>query len=318
MSRKILVADDNLAVQRLISATLREEGIEVLSVSTGPAALAALESVQDDPPCLILADFNLEGMHLFTFVRKVHQDDRFAEIPVIALIHAIDSYDSAHLASVGIRDVLKKPLHAEELLKTVEVYLPPQVAPAVLSQEIVQETAPSPIVPAMEAAEDRPTATEMDARTVVQTDAAGRLTEEVGVTVADPPGFNPEPWPEPWPELGPALPDLPHDTDTLAMPEETPDPVSPAAPADEAAPVPDFTPDAPEVVRTHVVTEVEEAVTRAVRQLLPEFLEAALTQEVIQTALQTALEKVAREVVLPLAEAEIIKEIKRLQPEESL
>jgi CheY-like chemotaxis protein len=294
--QKILVADDNLAVQRLISATLLEKGIEVLSVSTGPAALAVLESVQEDPPRLILADFNLEGMHLFTFVRKVQQDDRFSKIPMVALIHAIDSYDSVHLASVGIRGVLKKPLSAGELLKTIETHLPAQGVPAVL-----QETVPPSIVPALETAENVPTAPEMGLQTVVRTEAEDRLTEAVEMAPADTLLFNSEAWS--------ALSDLPQATNTLAMMEGPPDLPSPASPADETVPVPD----AVEGLQTQVVAVAEEAVARAVHQLLPGLLEAALTKEVIQTA----LEKVVREVVLPLAEAEIIREINRLQPEES-
>jgi CheY-like chemotaxis protein len=234
-------------------------------------------------------------MHLFTFVRRVQQDDRFSEIPMIALIHAIDSYDSVHLASVGIRDVLKKPLSADAVLKTIETHLPAQVAPAIL-----RETVPPPIVPELETVEDVPNTPDLDIQTGVQTEAEDRLTEAVGMAPADTLLFNAE--------TGSVLSDLPPATHTVTLMEETPAPFPPS-PADEAAPVSDAT----EVMQTQIIPSVEEAVTRAVRQLLPGLLEAALTQEVIQTA----LEKVAREVVLPLAEAEIIKEIKRLQPEES-
>lgn len=114
MPRRVLLIDDNLAVQKLVELTLRREGYDVTSVDNG---LSALDLAFKNQPDLILADYNLEGMNIFNFVQKIRQRGSLVETPIILLINSTESYDPAQLQSVGIQAFLKKPIDARALIQ---------------------------------------------------------------------------------------------------------------------------------------------------------------------------------------------------------
>lgn len=114
MPRRVLLIDDNLAVQKLVELTLRKEGYDVTSIDNG---LSALDLAFKNQPDLILADFNLEGMNIFNFVQKIRQRGSLAQTPIILLINSTESYDPAQLQSAGIQAFLKKPIDSRELIQ---------------------------------------------------------------------------------------------------------------------------------------------------------------------------------------------------------
>lgn len=118
MPRRVLLVDDNLAVQKLIELTLRKEGFEVTPVDN---ALSALDFALKNPPEIILADYNLEGMSVFTFVEKIRQKQRLSEIPIVLLINSTESYNPAQLQSAGVQAYLKKPIDSKELTRQVKI-----------------------------------------------------------------------------------------------------------------------------------------------------------------------------------------------------
>lgn len=117
MPRRVLLIDDNLAVQKLVELTLRKEGYDITSIDNG---LSALDLAFKNQPDLILADYNLEGMNIFTFVQKIRQRQSLFETPIILLINSTESYDPAQLQSAGIQAFLKKPIDSRELAKEVK------------------------------------------------------------------------------------------------------------------------------------------------------------------------------------------------------
>ncbi|MDC4228046.1 MAG: response regulator [Candidatus Manganitrophus sp.] len=114
MPRRVLLIDDNLAVQKLVELTLRKEGYDVTSIDNG---LSALDLTFKNQPDLILADYNLEGMNIFNFVQKIRQRGSLVQIPIVLLINSTESYDPAQLQSAGIQAFLKKPIDSRELIQ---------------------------------------------------------------------------------------------------------------------------------------------------------------------------------------------------------
>ncbi len=117
MPRRVLLIDDNLAVQKLVELTLRKEGYDVTSIDNG---LSALDLAFKNQPDLILADYNLEGINIYTFVQKIRQRGALVEIPIVLLINSTESYDPAQLQSAGIQAFLKKPIDSRELIQEVK------------------------------------------------------------------------------------------------------------------------------------------------------------------------------------------------------
>ncbi len=103
---KILVADDNANIQKMVSLSFEDRGIQVVAVGNGEAAVRRIPDLQPD---LVLADIFMpvrSGYEVCEFVKK---DERFSHVPVILLVGAFDPLDEKEARRVGADGVLKKP-----------------------------------------------------------------------------------------------------------------------------------------------------------------------------------------------------------------
>jgi CheY-like chemotaxis protein len=103
---KILVADDNTNIQKMVSLALEERGINVVSVGNGEAAV---RRIPDLDPDLVLADIFMPVRNGYEVCEFVKKDERFAHVPVILLVGAFDPLDEKEARRVGADGVLKKP-----------------------------------------------------------------------------------------------------------------------------------------------------------------------------------------------------------------
>jgi CheY-like chemotaxis protein len=103
---KILVADDNTNIQKMVSLALEERGISVVSVGNGEAAVRRIPDLNPD---LVLADIFMPVRNGYEVCEFVKKDERFAHVPVILLVGAFDPLDEKEARRVGADGVLKKP-----------------------------------------------------------------------------------------------------------------------------------------------------------------------------------------------------------------
>ncbi|MFN2576292.1 MAG: PleD family two-component system response regulator [Pyrinomonadaceae bacterium] len=107
--RKLLLADDSAAVQKVIELTFADEGMEVVSVGDGRLALEELEHVTPD---VILADAFMPGLNGYELCRSIKDDERFAQIPVMLLVSSFAPFDEAAARSAGADDIMTKPFQS--------------------------------------------------------------------------------------------------------------------------------------------------------------------------------------------------------------
>jgi len=107
--RKLLLADDSAAVQKVIELTFTDEGMEVVSVGDGLLALAELEHVTPD---VILADAFMPGLNGYELCRSIKDDKRFAQIPVMLLVSSFAPFDEAAAQRAGADDIMTKPFQS--------------------------------------------------------------------------------------------------------------------------------------------------------------------------------------------------------------
>ncbi|HEX9223280.1 MAG TPA: response regulator [Candidatus Acidoferrales bacterium] len=112
MSR-ILVADDNSNIQKMVGIALKDQGIEVVAVGNGEAAVRRIPDVHPD---LVLADVFMPVKNGYEVCEFVKKDQRFSHIPVILLVGAFDPLDEHEAQRVGADGVLKKPFVPPEPL----------------------------------------------------------------------------------------------------------------------------------------------------------------------------------------------------------
>jgi len=134
MTHKLLLADDSITIQRVVELTFADQGVEVLAVGDGEAAIARIPV---DQPDIVLADIGMpkrSGYDVAAFV-KSHPD--FRHIPVLLLAGAFEPVDEKRAEQVGCNGVLVKPFEPQHVISRVRELLggavgaPVQAAPDV-------------------------------------------------------------------------------------------------------------------------------------------------------------------------------------------
>jgi CheY-like chemotaxis protein len=118
----ILIADDNSNIQKMVALALKDQGIQIIAVGNGEAAVRKL---QDLVPDLVLADVFMPVRSGYEVCEYVKQDSRLAHVPVVLLTGAFDPFDQHEAERVGANGVLKKPfVPPEPLVNLVKSLLP--------------------------------------------------------------------------------------------------------------------------------------------------------------------------------------------------
>ena len=113
VAKRILVVEDDRAVQDTLGQVLEEEGYEVSRASDGREALSRL--TEDLAPDLILLDLRMPVMDGWSFRNAQRKDSQMAPIPVVAM--SADATSRAQ--AISAEAFLRKPLDLEDLLATV-------------------------------------------------------------------------------------------------------------------------------------------------------------------------------------------------------
>jgi len=107
--RRLLLADDSITIQKVVNLTFADEGIEVIAVSDGDAAMQKfVEAVPD----LVMADVNMPGLDGYRLCEMIKQDEETRGIPVILLVGSFEPFDEKEARRVGADDFLTKPFQS--------------------------------------------------------------------------------------------------------------------------------------------------------------------------------------------------------------
>jgi PAS domain S-box-containing protein len=133
---KVLVAEDNVINQKLLSYMLENLGVSVQVADDGKSAYQQLEQGDID---LVLMDCQMpewDGLTATRAVREREAKQGRARLPIIALTaNAMSGYDEV-CRDAGMDDYLIKPLREEDLVNTLARWLPDRAS-------LVQQTAPA-------------------------------------------------------------------------------------------------------------------------------------------------------------------------------
>ncbi len=114
MEEKILVVEDEPALQDSLAYNLKRQGYRVQTVGDGGAALAAAREFQPD---LIIMDIMLPGMDGLEITRLLRQE---MATPVLMLTARADEIDRVVGLEIGADDYMTKPFSMRELLARVK------------------------------------------------------------------------------------------------------------------------------------------------------------------------------------------------------
>ncbi|MGI6070371.1 MAG: response regulator [Blautia sp.] len=114
---KILIVEDDAAINNLISTTLETQDYQYHTCKTGGAAI--LESASYSPDVIIL-DLGLPDMDGVEIIRKVRG---WSNMPIIVVSARSEDSDKVEALDAGADDYLTKPFSVDELLARLRVAL---------------------------------------------------------------------------------------------------------------------------------------------------------------------------------------------------
>lgn len=115
---RILVVEDEIDLNRIICARLRDRGYDVLSAENGVSALQIMESNRFD---MILTDIMMPKMDGFALADAVRSTDK--SIPIIFMTARDDKASKMFGYSIGVDDYIVKPFDIDILLMKIAAIL---------------------------------------------------------------------------------------------------------------------------------------------------------------------------------------------------
>jgi CheY-like chemotaxis protein len=115
---RVLVAEDDLVVSRLIVGMLRGRGHEPTPVYDAMQVL--MFAMRAPQPEVIVLDINMPGGTGVDALRKLKRSVRTATIPVIVLSGSEDTEMPSTVLALGAAEFLSKPVDREALLAAME------------------------------------------------------------------------------------------------------------------------------------------------------------------------------------------------------
>ncbi len=121
----ILLVEDNILNQKVVSFNLRKFNYNVVAVGNG---IDAIEEFKANSFNLVLMDLMLPGMNGYDITKEIrkYEKDSAVEnpVPIIAITANTLDNDREKCFEVGMNDYLSKPFNANQLIDKIRLFLP--------------------------------------------------------------------------------------------------------------------------------------------------------------------------------------------------
>jgi CheY-like chemotaxis protein len=116
MAHRVILADDSVAIHRVVNLTFNGEDVDIVSVHNGTDAI---RKSNEQAPDLVIADIFMPGLNGYDVCARLRQQSATRNVPVILLVGAFESFDQAKASEVGATAHIMKPIEPQSLLKLV-------------------------------------------------------------------------------------------------------------------------------------------------------------------------------------------------------
>ena len=117
---KILVIDDDSAINELIKVNLELAGHEVIQAFDGTTGFALCKQ---ELPALVILDVMMPEVDGFTVAQRIRKNENTKDIPILMLTALSQLNDKVNGFNIGVDDYLVKPFEMEELQVRVRALL---------------------------------------------------------------------------------------------------------------------------------------------------------------------------------------------------
>ncbi|MBE7709040.1 MAG: response regulator transcription factor [Cyanobacteria bacterium SIG32] len=117
---KILVIDDDIAINELIKVNLELMGYKVFQAYDGTTGFALCKQ---ELPSVVVLDVMMPEVDGFTVAQRIRKNDLTKDIPIIMLTALSQLNDKVNGFNIGVDDYLVKPFEMEELQVRIRALL---------------------------------------------------------------------------------------------------------------------------------------------------------------------------------------------------
>ena len=193
MSKKLLLADDSITIQKVIQITFAHEDYELTITDNGDAAFAKAQEIRPD---LVMADVYMPGKNGYELTTAMKQDPTLKNVPVLLLAGSFEPFDEDRAISCQANAWIEKPFESQNLIdKVAELLSAASVDTAAVAPSVavpVAEAAPAPVA---EAVQEETPAAAVEAPAVAEPQVAAPMEDPFGDISfeEEPPVAEPEP-----------------------------------------------------------------------------------------------------------------------------
>ncbi len=110
-NRVILVADDDIDDQAMISDSFRDMGSDcrIEIVSDGKQAIERLENATMSLPCLVVLDLNMPVLGGMETLERIRKNSAFNDIPIVVFTTSSSTESRRQSLNLGAMDYIVKP-----------------------------------------------------------------------------------------------------------------------------------------------------------------------------------------------------------------
>jgi two-component system phosphate regulon response regulator PhoB len=120
MKAKILIVEDEPAIQELLAFNVMQAGFQAMCAKD---ANSAWQQIRDDFPDLILLDWMLPDTSGVVLAKQLRADQQTTEIPIIMLTARSEEQDMVSGLEAGADDYITKPFSPRELMARIRAVL---------------------------------------------------------------------------------------------------------------------------------------------------------------------------------------------------
>lgn len=121
--KKILIIDDDLRHDKMMSYLLLSKGFDVIYALSGQEALEKLRLKVFEKPDIILMDIMMPHMDGFETFKETRKNPDLKDTPIIMLTALSDPQNMEKAISIGAADYIEKPFSPSDVISRIKKVL---------------------------------------------------------------------------------------------------------------------------------------------------------------------------------------------------